>query len=280
VKVGLCLGGGSSRGYAHIGAIRALTEAGIKIDIVNGTSIGAIIGGMYALYLDVDTMTGLVKKVVESVPVNHFNLFRHSTEGPVFLQNWLTEAVCDIAALNMSIQSHRNNLKALRVLFGEHRFEDTKIPFSAIATDINAGETVIIKRGKLIDGILASASIPAIFPPVARGKRLLVDGFVLANIPVTQLRRQGADFIISIELLESPNTHHQNGVDLLYYVEYLKRQKLDQWAIEQSDFHIRVDMSQFDSSHFENYIVAMERGYTAAQKVIPLLKEKLEKANV
>jgi len=68
-------------GYAHIGAIRALTEAGIKIDIINGTSIGAIIGGMYALYLDVDTMTVLVKKVVESMRINHFNLFRHSTEG-------------------------------------------------------------------------------------------------------------------------------------------------------------------------------------------------------
>jgi hypothetical protein len=77
-----------------------------------------------------------------------------------------------------------------------------------------------------------------------------------------------------------PNIHYQNGVDLLYYVEYLKRQKLEQWAIAQSDFHIPIDMSQFDSSHFENYIVAMERGYIAVQKVIPLLKEKLEKAHV
>jgi NTE family protein len=280
MKVGLCLGGGGSRGYAHLGAIRALTEAGIKIDIVNGTSIGAIIGGMYALYQNVDEMTALVKKTVDSVHVNHFNLFRHSTEGPVFLQNWLTEAVCDVAALSISIQSHRNNLKALRILFNEYRFEDTKIPFSAIATDIAAGETVIIKKGKLVDGVLASASIPAIFPPVARGKKLLVDGYVLANIPVPQLRQQGADFIISIELLEEPNTNYKNGVDLLYYVEYLKRKQLERWAIQQSDFHIQIDMSQFDSSHFENYIVAMERGYKTTQQVIPDLKEKLEKANV
>ncbi len=215
MKVGLCLGGGGSRGYAHIGAIRALTEAGIKIDIVNGTSIGAIIGGMYALYPDVDTMTVLVKKVVDSVHVNHFNLFRHSTDGPVFLRNWMNEAVCDVAAMSKSIQSHKNNLKALKIIFGEHRFEDTKIPFSAIATDIIAGETVIIKRGKLIDGVLASASIPAIFPPVVRGKKVLVDGYVLANIPVPQLRREGADFIISIGLLELPGADYQNGVDLL-----------------------------------------------------------------
>jgi NTE family protein len=138
---------------------------------------------------------------------------------------------------------------------------------------------VIIRKGKLADGVLASASIPAIFPPVVRGKKLLVDGYVLANIPVPQLRQQGADFIISIELVEEPNTHYKNGVDLLYYIEYLKRKQLDEWAIQQSDFHIPVDMSQFDSSHFENYLVAMERGYKATQQVIPDLKEKLEKAN-
>ncbi len=280
MKVGLCLGGGGSRGYAHIGAIRALTEAGIKIDIVNGTSIGAIIGGIYALYQDIDKMTDLVKQVTSSVNVNHFNLFRHSKEGTSFLQNWMTEAVCDIAALRKSIQSHNNNLKALRILFDEKRFEDTKIPFSAVSMDIMTGKTVVIKRGKLIDGVLASASLPGIFPPVVRGKKLLVDGYVLANIPVQELRQQGADFIISIELVNKPNKEYQNGIDLIYYIESLKQKQLDKWAIAESDFHIKVDMSKFDSSHFENYLVAMERGYKATQTVIPLLKSKLEKANV
>ncbi len=280
MKTGLCLGGGGSRGYAHIGAIRALTEAGIKIDIVNGTSIGAIMGGMYALYPDADTMTALVKKVVESVHVNHFNLFRHSDEGPAFLRSWLNEAVCDVAALSKSIQSNSNNIKALKILFDEKRFEDTEIPFSAIATDIIAGETVIIKRGKLVDGILASAAIPGIFPPVARGKKVLVDGYVLANIPVPQLRQQGADFIISVGLLELPSADYHNGVDLLYYVESLKQKKLEQWAIAQSDFHVEIDMSQFDSSHFENYLEAIERGYNTTRKIIPALLDKLEKANV
>jgi NTE family protein len=280
MKVGLCLGGGGSRGYAHIGAIRALTEAGIKIDIVNGTSIGAIVGGIYALYQDTDEMAALVKKVVDSVHVNHFNLFRHSTEGPTFLQNWLTEAVCDVASLRKSIQSHKNNLKALKMLFDDYRFQDTKIPFSAISTDLITGKTVIIKRGKLIDGVLASASLPGIFPPVIRGKKLLVDGFVLANIPVPELRRQGADFIISIELIDIPSAAYQNGIDVLYYVEYLKQKQFEQWAIADSNFHIKIDMSKFDSSHFENYLVAIEQGYKTTRKLIPDLKEKLEAADV
>jgi NTE family protein len=148
MKIGLCLGGGGSRGYAHIGAIKALTEAGIKIDMVNGTSIGAIMGGMYALYQDTDQMTALVQKATVAVNVNHFNLFQHSKEGPSFLQNWLTEAVCDMAALRKSIQSHKNNLKALHILLDEARFEDTKIPFSAVAMDIMTGKTTVIKKGK------------------------------------------------------------------------------------------------------------------------------------
>jgi NTE family protein len=280
MKVGLCLGGGGSRGYAHIGAIRALTEAGIKIDIVNGTSIGAIVGGAYALYLDVDKMTDLVKQVIESVNVNNFNLFRHLTDGPSFLRNWLNEAVCDIASLRKSIQSHKNNRKALGILFNEHRFEDTIIPFSAISTDLVTGKSVIIRRGKLIDGVLASASLPGIFPPVIRGKKLLVDGFVLANIPVSELRQEGADFIISVELGAVANAKYQNGMDILNYVELLKQERLEQWAIAESDFHIKIDMSKFDSSRFENYLVAMEHGYKTTQKVIPLLKNKLEKVHV
>jgi NTE family protein len=280
MKIGLCLGGGGSRGYAHIGAIRALTEAGIKIDMVNGTSIGAVVGGTYTLYLDVDKMTDLVKEVIESVNVNHFNIFRHPMEGPSFLRNWLNEAICDVAALRKSIQSHKNNLKALRILFNEARFEDTQIPFSAISTDLVTGKTVIIKRGKLIDGVLASASLPGIFPPVTRGKKLLVDGYVLSNVPVTELRQEGADFIISVELGFVPNARYQNGMDILNYVEFLKQKRLQQWAIAESDFHIKIEMSKFDSSRFENYLVAMEHGYKTTQKIIPQLKKRLEKANV
>ena len=118
------------------------------------------------------------------------------------------------------------------------------------------------------------------FAPVIRGKKRQVDGFVLVNIPVPELRRQGADFIISIELVESPSSAYQNGIDVLYYVEYLKQKQLEQWAIADSNFHIKIDMSEYDSSHFENYLVAIEQGYKTTRKLIPDLKEKLEAADV
>ncbi len=281
MKVGLCLSGGGAMGYAHIGAINALTEADIKIDIINGTSIGAVVGGAYALYQNPDKMVKLMKQVIGSVNINYFNIFHHPTGSQSFLNNWLTSAVCNIATLRKSIQSHRNNLKALRLIFDDRRFEDTKIPFSAVTVDLVTGRIVIIKRGKLVDGILASTSIPGIFPPVLRGKKLLVDGYVLSNIPVQELHQQGADFIVSVELAPAIDTNYRNGLEILNYIEVLKQKQLQEWAIEKSDFHIRIELPEFDRTHFnDNYQTAIESGYRAIKQIIPRLKKKLVKANV
>ncbi|MDO9333754.1 MAG: patatin-like phospholipase family protein [Dehalococcoidales bacterium] len=278
MKIGLSLGGGGARGYAHIGAIRALTEAGIPIDIVNGTSIGAVMGGGYALYKDVDRLTILIRQVIHNVNINYFNIFNHQSESQTFLRNWLAEAVCDIASLRSSIQSHRHNLKALRAIFGEHTFADTKIPFSAVAHDLITGKTVVIRRGKLVEGILPSVAIPGIFPPVKRGKRLLVDGYVLANIPVCELREQGADFIISIELRSTEEAPYQNGLDILNGIEAMKQNRMERWAIAESNFHICINFRNYATERFDSHATAIELGYNVTKRVIPRLMRRLEKS--
>ena len=100
MRVGLSLGGGGAHGYAHIGAIRALEEAGIKVDLINGTSIGAVIGGAYALYSDLDKIVRLVEEIIAAVSVRHFNIFRFSGQmsQPV-IRNWLAGAVGNVANL-------------------------------------------------------------------------------------------------------------------------------------------------------------------------------------
>jgi NTE family protein len=277
MKIGLSLGGGGARGYAHIGVIRALTEAGIPIDVINGTSIGAVMGGAYALHRDMDKITVLIKQVTQAVNLNYFNIFRHKLESQTFLRRWLSEAVCDIAALRNSVQSHRHNLKALRIIFGEHSFADTKIPFSAVAHDLITGKTVVIKRGKLVEGILPSVAIPGIFPPVQRGNRLLVDGVVLANIPVAELREEGADFIIAVELHATEPTPYKNGLDIINNLEAMKQRRLEKWALAESDFHIRIDFKNYTTEHFENPAIAVETGYKVTKKQIPALLRRLER---
>lgn len=277
MKIGLSLGGGGARGYAHMGVIRALTEAGIPIDMVNGTSIGAVMGGGYALYKDLNKITSLIQQVNQSVNINYFNIFRQRVESQTFLRRWLTEAVCDIAALRSSIQSHRNNLKALRIIFGEHTFADTKIPFSAVAHDLITGKTVVIRKGKLVEGILPSVAIPGIFPPILRGKRLLVDGVVLTNIPVHELREQGADFIIAVELRSTEPTIYNNGMDILTNLEDMKQRQLEHWELVESDFNIRINFKNYATEHFDNPAVAVEAGFKVAQRRIPMLLRRLEK---
>lgn len=278
MKIGLSLGGGGARGYAHLGVIRALTEAKIPIDIINGTSIGAVMGGGYALYQDIDKLTTLISQIIQEVNINYFNIFQQKVESQTFLRKWLTEAVCDIASLRRGIQSHRNNLKALRAIFGEHRFVDTKIPFSAVAHDLISGQTIIIKKGKLVNGILPSVAIPGIFPPIQRGKRLLVDGVVLANIPVNEIREQGVDFVIAVELRSIEESTYQNGLDILNSIETMKQRHLEQWALAKSDFHIRINFKNYDTGRFDNHTSAMNLGYKITKRVIPRLIRRLEKS--
>jgi NTE family protein len=279
MKIGLSLGAGGARGWAYIGVLRALEEAGIKIDMINGSSIGAIAGGGYALYRNVKKMVSIAAEIVRSVNVNYFNVFRHSTESHSFLRNWLVSAICDIAALRKSILSHRNNLKALKRIFGKHEFHDTQIPFSAVAVDILAMETVVISEGKLVDGILPSISIPGIFPPVEREGRLLIDGGALANVPVQALRQQGAEFVIAVKLGTETAKTYRHGFDILSYIDSLKFQRLSQWEIDKADFQIRIDISDFDSGRFDNYEIAIAYGYEATKRVLPDLERRLAEVN-
>jgi len=279
MKVGLSLGGGGLRGYAHIGAIKALNEAGIPIDIINGTSAGAVIGGAYALHADTDKIVAIAEEIVGSVNINYFNIFRYSVDRIPFLRNWMVNAICDVSALRKSILTHRNNHKALKLLFGEHKFSDTKIPFSSVAVDLLAGKTVIIKDGKLIDGIIPSLSIPAIFPPIEKRRQMLVDGYVLANIPVRELREEGADFIIAVTLGGEAETGYNNGFDVINLVEALKYERLNQWELDEADFHININIRKFDGMKFNNYEVAMRHGYRVAKRALPKLERRLAKAN-
>lgn len=200
MKIGISLGAGGARGYAHIGVLRALEEAGIRPDLVNGSSIGAIIGGAYALYGEANPLEELAARLVERANIRYFNLFRFPAGSHQFLANWLIHAACDVSALRASVYSHRRNRKALEFIFDRHTFADLRIPFSAVAVDLLSGRVISIDEGPLADGILPSISIPGIFPPVERDGMLLVDGGVLAEVPVRELRDRGADFVIAVRL--------------------------------------------------------------------------------
>lgn len=176
--LGIALAGGGARGFVHIGILQGLEESGIKVSAVVGTSMGAIVGAAYCLGVPIKKMEKVAKDFGKS--------------GVLKLRN--------LNVLNESLLKAETIIKPLKVLVGSHTFEDCKIPFQTVATDIESGKAVILKSGKLIDAIRASSAIPFILPPVFLNKQVLVDGGVIDNIPSDLLKGMKTDIKLAIDI--------------------------------------------------------------------------------
>jgi len=176
-RVGLALGSGSARGLAHIGVLRAIEEAGIEVDCIAGTSIGAVIGAIYSA----DKLEGLTERFLQ------FDWKRIvSLLDPVFPRSGLIDGqkIADFV---------RAHVPAARI-------EELPIPFRTVATDIMTGEQVVLGTGDLIEAVRASISVPGIFTPVRSNGRILVDGGLVNPVPVSVARAMGADRVIAVDL--------------------------------------------------------------------------------
>lgn len=181
IKICVALSGGAAKGLAHIGVIKALEEAGIKIDYIAGSSIGALIGAAYASGVPIDTL----KKIAVST-------------------NWKTAAKLFIPGLSTSGLIDGKRVKQfLSTLYGDKNIEDLPIPFAATATDISNGKLFIINRGSLLEAVRASISIPVVFTTVKYRDTFLVDGGLAGPLPIDVVREMGADFVIAVHVLHS-----------------------------------------------------------------------------
>lgn len=177
-KVGLVLSGGAARGLAHIGVLQCWDERNLPLDLIVGTSIGALAGGLYASGMDIAEIVNMVEEL-----------------------NWkklIEFKITPVRMLNLtSIISNERMGALLTSYIGEKTFEDLKIPFICIACDLKTGEKIIFKEGRLIPAIRASSSIPGIFEPVSYKHRLLVDGGVVDNVPIDIAKSSGMDMVIA-----------------------------------------------------------------------------------
>ncbi len=175
--IGLALGSGSARGLAHIGVIHALEEADIKIDLVSGTSIGALIGSVYAS----DKLEAFEK-----------------VSGDF---DWKKIAYFfDVVFPKSGLIDGNKIEEFVREYVHAENIEDLILPFQAVAADINTGEEVILDQGDVIEAVRASISVPGIFTPVRKNGQILVDGGLVNPVPVSTARAMGADFVIAVDL--------------------------------------------------------------------------------
>ncbi|HDP36946.1 MAG TPA: hypothetical protein ENN27_03615 [Candidatus Atribacteria bacterium] len=186
LKFGLALGSGSARGLAHVGVIQVLEAYHIPIDIIIGTSIGSVVGSLYAAGASIDQLE----------------------EAALSIKKSTTLFLIDPALPHSGLISGKKIEEMLNDLALEDKtFDDLKIPFAAVATDVESGAEVILNQGKVIDAVRASISIPGIFTPVKYQDYYLVDGGVVDPVPVDVVQKMGADIIIAVSLAKlSPYT--------------------------------------------------------------------------
>jgi len=176
-KIGLALGSGSARGWAHIGVIQALDEIGIDIDYIAGTSIGSVVGSVFA--------AGNINALEEVAVQLDWKQIAHLFDV-VLPKSGLIDGK-KVAGFV------RNHLRELNI-------EELPIPFCAVSTDLSTGDEVVIREGDIIEAVRASISIPGIFTPVRNNGRILVDGGLVNPVPVSVVKEMGADFVIAVDL--------------------------------------------------------------------------------
>jgi NTE family protein len=208
-RIGLALGGGGARGIAHISVLRTLEELKVPIDCIAGTSMGSLVGALYASGMSVDEIEHLVRTI------DWEQIFNDKLDRPE--QSFRRKRDDDLVLAQPGIGVGSGGVRVAPGLLGGERilltfagliepvaaiddFDDLPIPYRAVAADINTGEAVELRRGDLALAMRASMSIPGAFPPVPIDGRVLVDGGVAANLPVDAVRRMGADIVIAVDV--------------------------------------------------------------------------------
>ncbi len=287
-KVGLVLSGGGAAGIAHIGVLKVLEEVNMPIDIVTGTSMGGLLGALFAIGYTADQISEVVSgadwRLLFSDEINRDFL---PLEDKVFEPDFLISLPYDYMNINLpigAIAGHQITKLFTRLTVGFHDYEDfTQLPrpFAAIATDIETGEMVVLDKGFLPLAMRASMSIPSAFTPVEIDNRFLVDGGLVRNLPVQNAKDLGADFIISVNASSSiKNREDLAGLQdiLAQTIAIAIRPNMDEQK-EYSDIHFTPDLGDLGFTSFSDISRLIDAGYEAALEKKDLLQNIADSLN-
>lgn len=286
-KIGLVLSGGGARGFAHIGVLKVLEENNVAIDYIVGTSMGSIIGGLYAIGLSPDEIEQGVKsiawdKVFDDFAIRDYKTFRRKLDDFDFFNIYRLGINDDGIQVSPGlIEGQQIELALDRLAYpGFHinDYDNLRIPFRAVATDIENGKPFIIKNGNIARAMRASMSIPGALPPITIDNTLLVDGGIANNIPVNIVRTMGADIIIVVDVSAPLSDKEQikSSVDVTSQLTtILTRRNADLQikTLKDSDVLIIPGETEISSSDFERYQELIIAGVTAATIQLDSIKK-------
>ncbi|PWF48622.1 patatin-like phospholipase family protein [Massilia glaciei] len=256
IKIGLALGGGAARGFAHIGVIKALEAQGIYPEIVAGTSAGSVVGALYAAGNDGFALQKTAMEMDEASISDWAMPLFGKTSGVLkgeALQNYVNKAVRNVP------------------------IEKLKLNFGVVATDLNTGKPILFQRGNTGQAVRASSSVPGVFQPVRIGANSYVDGGLVAPVPVRFAREMGADFIIAVNI--STQTDAQAAVssmEVIMQTFAIMGQSLNQHELRDADVVIQPSLPNMKGGDFNGRNLAILAGERAAAAMMPQIKARLK----
>ncbi len=264
-KIGLALGSGGARGLAHIGVIKVLEANHIPIDFIAGSSIGALIGGLYAATKDINKIEEIIlsggKKQLLDLMIDP------SITGGFISGDKIEDFVSGI--------------------IDDVGFKNLKIPFAAVATDLKTGKPVVIEKGKVSNAIRSSIAVPLVFKPIRNGKKFLVDGGLSSPVPVEIVKNMGADYVVAVNV-DAHCSYHKDGDklglrDIVQYTFSMMRSHLSRFSSQSADVVIEPNINSHGVIGWKDFLDGkniIKKGESAAKLSIIKMKGDLKRLKV
>ena len=253
LKIGLALGGGAARGFAHVGVIAVLEEAGLKPQLVVGTSAGSLVAALYA--------SGKTSAQLQQTALNM---------EEVAITDWMLPIFGRGMFRGEALARYVNDLVAGRLI------ENMAIPLGIVATDLNSGQAVLFQRGDTGTAVRASSAVPAVFVPVKISGHEYVDGGLVSPVPVRFARQMGADIVVAVDISNPPEANPAGDtLQILLQTFAIMGKTINQYELKDADVVVRPSQIGLKSADFSARQRAMDAGRAAMLAALPALRAKL-----
>jgi NTE family protein len=253
VRLGLALGGGAARGFAHVGVIQVLEEAGLRPAYLVGTSAGSLVAALYA--------SG-------KTPADLVRVAQSMQEAEI--TDWM------LPILNRGALRGEALARYVNTQVGGRTLEQMRIPVGIVATDLGNGDAITFRRGNTGSAVRASSAVPGVFQPVRVADREYVDGGLVAPVPVRQTREMGANFVIAVDISSDPEGNPSGDTfQILMQTFAIMGKSINQLALKDADWVVRPALSGVKSADFSARMRSIEAGRAAMREALPGLKARL-----
>ena len=287
-KIGLVLSGGGAKGFAHIGVLKVLEEAGVKIDYIGGTSMGAVIGGLYASGYNANQIdsifqaTNFNELINDFIPRSSKNFYERRNDELYALVLPFNKMKIGIPeALSKGMYNYNLLSTITRNVRHIRDFNQLPIPFLCIGTNIETGEEVLLNKGNLAQAMIASSAFPSLFSPVEIDGKILVDGGVVNNYPIEEVRKLGADIIIGVDVQNDlyDRTQLRDATKILVQITNLQSIERMRKNVTNTDIYIKPDVTQYGVISFDKGNEIIRKGEEATFAVYEQIKNIVDESN-